>query len=98
MGVSLANTNCTNPTDWRKYLPPVEYQHEPYMAFKWADKKMMLAIAGVFVPGYIAYGHYGISSKNIYICRGLTGNALRAIRMHEEAHAMGWRHPNVMKE
>lgn len=51
----------------------------------------MVQIVGLY-DGSEALGHYGVSSKRIYICKGLSGKALRAVRMHEEAHAMGWRH------
>ena len=89
-----AADTCRNPSNWRELLPPAKYQHEPHMAFRWASSaKLMKAIAGVVEPGWIAYGHYGVTSKVIYICPGLTGKALWAVRMHEEAHAMGWRHP-----
>jgi hypothetical protein len=88
---AIADT-CTNPPNWRDLLPPAQYRHEPSMPFSWATPATMVQIVGLY-DGSEALGNYGISSKRIYICRGLTGKALWAVRMHEEAHGMGWRHP-----
>lgn len=85
-------SECRNRADWRESLPPAQYQHEPSRSFLWADADVLNAMHGVTEPNRHSYGHYGERSGLIFICKGLTGRALWATRMHEEAHAMGWRH------
>ena len=86
---------CHNPA--HILMPPPQYRHEPHMAFTYVDAEVINTLLrklggregqqvyGVFFPG-------PNGEPTILICRGVTGKALRLVRMHEEAHAMGWRH------
>lgn len=90
-GVSLIarGGECHNTQVTAGDLPPKQYRHEPYMSFEFRSRNFLdnmtgeKGSAGVYLP----------KSRTIYVCAGLTGDALRIIRMHEEAHALyGWRH------
>lgn len=88
-----ADLTCHNPANWRDLMPPARYRHEPTRPFIWVDHDLMRAMNGAFDPRVQSLGHYSVRTGLIFICRGLTGKTLWAVRMHEEAHAMGWRHP-----
>ena len=86
--------NCRNPTNLNEHLPPKEMRHEPFMPYELLDADAMdLKIFVMRSKKFQVLGHYDEDTGVISICRGLTGRALRIIRMHEEAHALfGWRH------
>lgn len=90
---AAAPDSCTNPSAdaIAKFLPPKAYRHEPKMKFV-STPRSLLRIITKTGPNYETYGAYFDNTKVIFICQGLTGAALRYARMHEEAHAMGWRH------
>jgi hypothetical protein len=86
---------CTAPADLEAFLPPEQYQHEPHLPFEWMEaeslNKMRFGYASQ--DGSQVLGYYFQASDKIGICRGLSKEALRVIRMHEEAHQVyGWRH------
>ena len=91
-------TECRNPPDVERLLPPKRMQHEPYMKFFWLSAEEL----NLFRPGWArdahvqVVGYYFYRSGLIGICKGLSGEALRIVRMHEEAHKLyHWRHPGL---
>ena len=94
-GVTLIAQAADCPSDrvTEAQLPPPEYRHEPSMPYSDMPARFLNAMVGEKARGGgQVYGFYSEHSGKIWVCEGLTGDALRIIRMHEEAHAMGWRH------
>lgn len=84
---------CMNGQVTAGALPPAKYRHEPNLPYRYMSAEFLNAMIGEqYRKGGQVLGFYGKKSGIIWICEGLTGKALRIIRMHEEAHAMGWRH------
>jgi hypothetical protein len=96
---SAQAAECRNPKNPESFLPPAHMRQEPSHPFKWMSAEWLnyihagMAAVGRDYRGRQMYGFYDPTSGKIYICRGLSGEALRVIRMHEEAHKLyGWRH------
>jgi len=85
---------CRNAMVTAAQLPPPTYRHEPNMPYRTMSAEFLNAMipASYRASGSQVLGYYAPKSGIIWVCEGLTGKALRIIRMHEEAHAMGWRH------
>jgi len=86
---------CENPENVEHLLPPEEMQHEPYLEFTWLEAEQL----NLFRPEWAraadvqVFGYFFPGSGKIGICKGLSGEVLRVVRMHEEAHKLyGWRH------
>jgi hypothetical protein len=87
---TVVASECHNSSVTDAQLPPVAYRHEPSMPYFVMSAELMNTLRGSR-KGQVV-GYYFPHSGKIAICAGLTGKALRIIRMHEEAHAAGWRH------
>ena len=86
-------SECANPKHPEQFLPPREYRAEPNQPFVRVEAETLnLFRFGTAKGGGQVLGYYLQATGKIWICKGLTGDALRIIRMHEEAHAKGWRH------
>ena len=87
-------SECTAPTNLDRYLPPAHMRQEPTETFVWFSKEQMQALSRKAGNPFGAHflGYYDPETDVILICKGLTGEALRVIRMHEEAHKRGWWH------
>lgn len=89
IGCAVA-AECRNSSVTERQLPPVAYRHEPSMPYLTISAELLNVLRGTR-KGQVL-GYYFPRSGRIGICAGLTGKALRIVRMHEEAHKAGWRH------
>lgn len=82
-------SECRNNQVTAANLPPAKYRHEPRLPYQFASAEYLRAMN----KHDWTVGFYGKRSGVIFVCAGLTGAALRIVRMHEEAHKLyGWRH------
>lgn len=87
---SAVASECSNASVTKQLLPPVSYQHEPTLPYMTMSAQLLNTLRGTH-KGQVV-GYYFPTSGKIAVCAGLTGRALRIVRMHEEAHKDGWRH------
>lgn len=85
---SVFASECKNSQVSVNNLPPKAYRHEPKMPYQVVSAELLAAMN----RHDWTVGYYGKTTGVVFVCAGLTGKALRIVRMHEEAHAMGWRH------
>lgn len=81
---------CRNDSVTEQLLPPEKYRHEPTMPYVVMPAGMLAGLRGSSENHVL--GYYFVRADLIAVCEGLTGRALRIVRMHEEAHKAGWRH------
>lgn len=84
-----SGAECKNSQVTAANLPPKQYRHEPRMPYQFISAELLAAMN----KHDWTVGYYGKTTGVVFVCAGLTGKALRIVRMHEEAHALyGWRH------
>lgn len=89
--ISLGKSaECSNASVTEQLLPPSTYRLEPTAPYMVVSAQLLNTLRGNH-KGQVV-GYFFPTSGKIAVCEGLTGRALRIVRMHEEAHAAGWRH------